>query len=420
MINIFSNHIENHHNTASREESVISSYLNTNEFKNKEDWEKLWFLIYIIWNISDERLKSKLWEFLKYLEIKNPKLIKQSEGNHIFNVENMSQQNEEWEKIFDEILSQLGLSYEIIHNTLSKIENHKQSIIDKIRIFKLFKYVLWYDDVGLQNSTIWNAIQEIKFVALRWTHWDETWALKWSKTLEWKVTTYLVNPEAVEMWTRESDEDINRNTTPWSISDTRKKELINKVSQEQWHKYLLDFHNCNGSAKLWCVDEYSIKHELIAKSLWLDALLIFDKELSNWTVIDALQKQTNADGMIIEIWKDIDEAWKTTLQVAQSLLEVNKEFSLVKEWFWSKNDKLTIDDLSQVLGVKTNNQIPIITISIYKDKQWNDITEKEKIDPSIPSHCIQFRQWINKYVIIKNKDGSYPSKETLDRTLFQM
>lgn len=419
MINSISTLDTNKNHYSSVKQNNFLSYINSEQFKNTKDEEKIWFLIYMTWISNNPNIKSMLSQLLQYLEITNPQLIKQSENNYTFNIKDILIQNWEWEKVFNEVLSSLSLSNDVIHNTLSKIDQNRQSILSKIKIFKLLKYKLWYDK---SSETLWNAIKDLKFVALRWTHWDEIWALEWTKELEWTITTYLVNPEAVEKWSRESDEDINRITTPWSNSNKRKTELFNKISQDdEWYKYVFDFHNCNGDTKLWCVNEYNIKHELIAKSLWLDALLIFDKTLSNWTIVDSISEIKKTDGMVIEVWKEIDHEWLSTMKISQSLLKINNKISLLKQLPEEESDNLTIQDLSEILlDTNTKKEIPIIYISVLKDEKWVEIIDKENIDPWIPSHCIQFKQWIDKYIIIKNKDGSYPTKDILDKTLFNM
>ena len=125
----------NYHITA--ENNDVISYINSESFKSFSKWKKLSFLNYIAWK-SQWKLQQKQSELLQYLEIKNSNIIKESESNNTFdiNINNPITLENEW-IMFETILSQLDLSYNIIHNTLQQSEAQKEKLSNKIRIFKM-------------------------------------------------------------------------------------------------------------------------------------------------------------------------------------------------------------------------------------------------------------------------------------------
>lgn len=394
----------------------VLEYFDSEWFKKLNHWEKIAFFNYIAWKTKNPELQTKQWELLEYLESYRADIMTQSLWINTFIIDDIEISHGEEKLIFDEFLKHIDLSYDTIHRAIKEKEENQSKIASALNIFKLYKSIFEGDT---ENKSLKDAIKNIRLVALRWTHGDEIWAFQGSQLLEKEITTYIVNPEAVSLNQRESDEDINRKTSEWSNAWERKKDLINNINNLEGEKYILDFHNCNWSAKLWCIDEYHLKHELMAKALWLDALLIFDKEISSWTVISDIQKKTYSNGMIVEVGKDIDTNWRTTMQIAKSLLEVNHRLCLTQKDTADDNN-LSIGDLQEILGIDKNKKIPIIEISILKDSNWKEISNLNYIDKNIPSHCIQYKQWLNKYIVIRKKDWSYPDKNLLDKALFQM
>ncbi len=418
----FDNEIHDTLDSNSDSKRIILTYINSKEFKQFSDSKKLAFLIYLN-NSSSKRLDNKFWILMQYLKCEKSYLLNEIDWEYNFSIdENQidSLNINELENIFSEILQLMNINISIIHKKLQENENHKESIMSKIKLFKIRKYKFWYDDKITKEESIWKAIADIRFIALWWTHWDEKNALKWFNNLEWKIDTYLVNVDAVEKNTRESDEDINRPNTPWSDAYTRKENLKNEVKEIKWLKYFLDFHNCNWSSKLWCVWKYSQKNEVLAKALWLDALLVFEDDLlTQWTVISELEQVSWWEWMVIEVGNEIDQWWWESIKIAKNLLTVCDRIDMLKQNMNNANDHLTIDDIEEILWT-TKSVVPIVYISILKDQEWKRITNDNNIPKEIPEYCIIHNSESWYYLKVHNGNWTYPQKDLVDKTIQNM
>lgn len=234
------------------------------------------------------------------------------------------------------------------------------------------------------------------------THGDEKWWLKWLEIArKWGMQTCIVNPEAVCMWVRYVDQDINRVTSEWYEHD-RFWELQRRLAQSTDNPYFVDLHNCNWTAKLWIIFSGLETHKQVAVELWLDALLVFESEIWEWTIIEKLNSNIWWMGMIIEVWIGIDTHWETSEDIAKRLADINQR---IKSW----------ENLIWWLWMKSS--IPVLKISILRDASWDPIINSNAIPANslIPDYCILGRWW--QFWIVKNEDGTYPEEDLIKSTI---
>lgn len=295
------------------------------------------------------------------------------------------------------------------HETLEKI-------VSKLKEFKLRKYELWQ----WWDKEMEHFISETRITALGWTHGDEAWAFQWFSEISsiWSsIECILINPFATEKWIRFIDDDINRTTARWYEYE-RKKQLLEGVKGMPHIPYFLDFHNCHGKIKMWCVSNTSKKHILMAHALWLDTLIVWDKKIAEWTIVHDMSSLSKGDGMVVEIGTDLDNNWKTSIFLAKKLIEVDGRISIIRENMNEHSEFITLEDLAELLWIDIHKKIPVLHVDLLVDEDGQPIQNQEKIPKNIPEHCCQW-SWQN-YIVIKNQDGTFPEKALVEKTIWNM
>lgn len=412
---------------------VVENFFNSQEYTDLPKEDKIKLLSYIVENRWSEKDKAFLSQIVEYFIEKSggDVTVLDWQINLPFWDDNLPAT---WDLLIKQIIQKIyddtNIQNEVIRADLEKTKNIEQ----KKQAFWLYKLkkIFWWSSFEEQKDDI----KKLQFVLLGWTHWDEIGAFsgfKKAKELfkdkkDAKASFHIVNPIAVENETRNSDEDINRVNTIWSHAWLRKTELKEQVRNRESEQYFVDFHNCNGKAKLGCVSNNNLKHKLIAGAMWLDALIVYkDLELAKGTVVDFLTKNNNADSMIIEVGKDVDVWGETTMHVASELLKVVENISCD-----SNTSDVNLEDVKKIIG-NENIVLPIeIEVSIIRNENGEPIKAtwpgtipdaiQNMIDKDdIPEYCIQGK-W-DFFIKIQKKNGdnlTFPSEEEYKNTIGSM